>query len=177
MAPLAHKAYRRPVQTRKSTILVVSRRKANDRGFTPDQAVQFAIPGDAGFAEFLFRVERDPKGKFGPITDLELASRLSYFLWSSTPDEELLPLLRRDRLRKPGVLDRQITRMLADPKSLALAENFAGQWLETRGLAAEKPDSGEVPDVERGSFRKTWRRRLACSSTRFCARTGPFPSS
>jgi hypothetical protein len=145
MTPLAHKAYRRPVTKAEVAILVNVARKATASGFTPGQAVQFAIQAMLVSPQFLFRVERDPKGKFGLISDLELASRLSYFLWSSTPDEELLAVAERRRLRKPGILDRQIARMLADPKSEALAENFAGQWLETRGLGAQRPDPEKFP--------------------------------
>lgn len=145
MTPLAHKAYRRPVTKAEVAILVNVARKATASGFTPSQAVQFAIQAMLVSPQFLFRVERDPKGKFGLISDLELASRLSYFLWSSTPDEELLALAESKRLRKPGMLNRQIARMLADPKSQALAENFAGQWLETRGLGAQRPDPEKFP--------------------------------
>jgi hypothetical protein len=96
-----------------------------DAGFKPDQAVRYAIAAMLVSPNFLFRVERDPKGDYGPITDLELATRLSFFLRSSIPDEELLSLAESKRLRKLGVLDRQIARMLADPKSEALAVNFA----------------------------------------------------
>ena len=80
------------------------------------------------------------------ITDVELASRLSYFLWNSMPDDTLLSLAEQRRLRAPGVLDAQVTRMLADPKASALAENFAGQWLETRNLDTIKPDPQKFPE-------------------------------
>ena len=76
---------------------------------------------------------------------MELASRLSYFLWNSMPDEELLSLAERRRLSVPEVLDAQVTRMLADPKASAMAENFAGQWLEIRNLDAIKPDPQKFP--------------------------------
>ncbi|HYI94937.1 MAG TPA: DUF1592 domain-containing protein [Bryobacteraceae bacterium] len=145
MTPLARKAYRRPVTKDEVAILVEVARKALDAGFKPDQAVQFSIQAMLVSPQFLFRVERDPKGKFAKISDLELASRMSFFLWSSTPDEELLKLAETRQLRKPGILDRQIVRMIADPKSKALAENFAGQWLEIRGLAAQKPDVEKFP--------------------------------
>lgn len=145
MTPLARKAYRRPVTKTDVGVLIDVARKALDGGFKPDQAVQYAIQAMLVSPQFLFRIERDPKGKFGPISDIELASRLSYFLWSSAPDEELLAAAEAKRLRKPGVLDQQVTRMLADPRSQALAENFAGQWLEIRGLAAQKPDVEKFP--------------------------------
>ena len=145
MTPLARRAYRRPATKAEVAQLVDIARKATDTGFAPDQAVQFAIQAMLVSPHFLFRVERDPKNQFGPISDLELATRLSYFLWSSMPDEELLSLAEANKLRKPGILDQQIKRMLADRKSEALAENFAGQWLETRGLAAVKPDVVKFP--------------------------------
>jgi hypothetical protein len=81
-----------------------------------------------------------------PISDLELASRLSYFLWSSMPDDELLGLAEAGKLRASGTLDAQVKRMLADPKSSALADNFAGQWLELRNLDVVKPDPQKFPD-------------------------------
>jgi hypothetical protein len=96
---------------------------------------------------FLYRLERNPApGTTAPISDLELASRLSYFLWASMPDEELLRLAEARRLRTPGVLEGQVRRMLADAKSSALAEQFAGQWLETRSLDAVKPDATKFPE-------------------------------
>lgn len=125
MTPLARRAYRRPVTKAEVAQLTGVARKAIDAGFKPDQAVQYAIAAMLVSPHFLFRVERDPKGEYGPITELELATRLSLFLWSSIPDEELLSLAESKQLRRPGVLDQQITRMLADPKSEVLATNFA----------------------------------------------------
>ena len=145
VAPIARRAYRRPVTSAEVDQLVGVAQKALATGFKPDEAVQFAIQAILVSPHFLFRVESDPKGKYGNVSDLELASRLSYFLWSSAPDEELLSLAERKKLRKPAVLDAQITRMLADPKSAAISENFAGQWLETRSLAAVKPDVVRYP--------------------------------
>jgi hypothetical protein len=99
---------------------------------------------------FLFRIERDPDptdpAKVHKISDIELASRLSYFLWTSMPDDALLDLAAANKLRAPGVLDAQIRRMLDDPKSGALADNFAGQWLETRNLDSVKPDPQKFPE-------------------------------
>ena len=80
------------------------------------------------------------------MQDLELASRLSYFLWSSMPDEELLATAESGKLRAPGVMDAQIKRMLVDPKASSFADNFAGQWLETRNLDSIKPDPGKFPE-------------------------------
>jgi hypothetical protein len=145
VAPLARKVYRRPVTAAEVNALVEIAKKAIDTGFRNDQALQFAIQALLVSPNFLFRIEADPKGKFGPISDIELASRLSYFLWSSAPDDELLSLAEGKKLRQKEVLDQQITRMLADPKAEALAENFAGQWLETRSLTAAKPDITKFP--------------------------------
>jgi hypothetical protein len=98
---------------------------------------------------FLFRIEHDPRPAdptaSHPVSDVELASRLSYFLWSSMPDDELLSLAEASKLHAPDVLDAQVKRMLADPRSSALADNFAGQWLELRNLDVVKPDPQKFP--------------------------------
>jgi hypothetical protein len=99
---------------------------------------------------FLFRIERDPNptnpGAAHRLSDFELASRLSYFLWSSMPDAELLRVAGQNQLGKPEVLTAQVKRMLDDPKSSALVENFAGQWLELRNLNSVKPDPDKFPE-------------------------------
>ena len=82
------------------------------------------------------------------VSDLELASRLSFFLWSSIPDDELLTVASQGRLKDPAVLDQQVRRMLADPKSQALVDNFAGQWLYLRNLKSTQPDQNEFPDFD-----------------------------
>jgi Protein of unknown function (DUF1592)/Protein of unknown function (DUF1588)/Protein of unknown function (DUF1585) len=111
--------------------------------------------------KFLFRIERDAAdatpGSSYRIGDFELASRLSFFLWSSIPDNELLQLASEGKLRNPAVLDRQVRRMLADPKSRALVENFAGQWLQLRNLRNVQPNTDLFPDFDdnlRQSFRR-----------------------
>ena len=106
---------------------------------------------------FLFRIEEDPKEPDGvrTINDFEFATRLSYFLWSTMPDEELFRLAERGELRKPGVLEAQVRRMLRDPKVRALSENFAGQWLQLRNLKTAAPDQGYFPnwdDALRGAM-------------------------
>jgi len=102
--------------------------------------------------EYLFRVELDPEsvpaGTAYRISDLELASRLSFFLWSSLPDDELLDAAVRGQLRRADVLDRQVRRMLADPRSYNLASNFAGQWLRLRNLASVEPNVRQFPDFD-----------------------------
>ncbi len=99
---------------------------------------------------FLFRIERDPVGGAGAyrLNDYELASRLSYFLWSSMPDDELLRAAGRGTLRQPGILEAQVRRMLDDPKAGALADNFAAQWLSLRLLDRRKPDAERFPTVD-----------------------------
>ena len=100
--------------------------------------------------DFLFRVEKNPPVSAGsvPVTPTELASRLSYFLWSSMPDEELLRASEAGTLRKPEGLEAQVRRMLKDPKANALVENFAGQWLELRRLESAVPDRDKFPQFE-----------------------------
>ena len=102
--------------------------------------------------QFLFRIERDtlPGDSDGirPVDDYELASRLSYFLWSSMPDDELLEVAGSGRLGSSEGIGAQVRRMLADPKSAALAENFGGQWLELRNLAHAKPDGDQFPEFD-----------------------------
>ncbi len=98
---------------------------------------------------FLFRIERDPDPRdpslVHEVSPFELASRVSYFLWSSMPDEELLTLAESGKLSDPTVLEAQVDRMLADPRAAAFADNFAGQWLETRNLDVVKPDPEKFP--------------------------------
>jgi len=109
-----------------------------------EQGIESAIEGLLVSPSFLFLREQDPPGAapgtVHPVTDLEFASRLALFLWSSLPDDELLDLAAKGRLRTPAVLEKQVTRMLADPRSQALTTNFAGQWLYLRNLELLRPD-------------------------------------
>ncbi len=147
LSTLATKAYRRPVTKPEIAELLAVFDKAKTGGYTPEQSLQFAIEAMLVSPQFLFRIERDPKnGVPGRISDLELASRLSYFLWSSMPDDELRNLGQTNKLHQPAVLDAQVKRMIADPKSSAFAENFVGQWLEIRGLDAMQPDAKKFPE-------------------------------
>ena len=146
LGPLAHRAYRRPATKAEVAELVKVDQRALAAGYTPAQSLQFAISAMLVSPQFLFRIEHDPKpGTVGRISDIELASRLSYFLWSSMPDAELLRLAEANKLHVPATLDAQVTRMLGDAKSSALAESFAGQWLEIRSLDAAKPDPQKFP--------------------------------
>ena len=148
VSALARRAYRRPVTKTEVASLLKFVSLAKAEGQSVEQGIQFAIQAMLVSPHFLFRIERDdPRdpSKVHNVTDLELASRLSYFLWSSMPDDELLSLAEAGKLRAAGVLDAQLKRMLADARSAALAENFAGQWLETRNLDSMKPDPQKFP--------------------------------
>jgi hypothetical protein len=140
LGKLARRAYRRPVTKAEVASLMRFTEIAKKEGQSPEQSIQLAIQAILVSPHFLFRIERDPidRAKVHPVSDLELASRLSYFLWSSMPDDELLALAETNKLRP--ALDAQVKRMLADSKSTAFASNFAGQWLETRNLDSVKPD-------------------------------------
>ncbi len=146
---LAHRAYRRPVTKAEVASLVKFVSMAKAEGQTPEQGIQLAIEAMLVSPYFLFRVEHDPNAldpaRAHPVSDIELGSRLSYFLWSSMPDEELQGLAESHKLRAPGMLDAQVKRMLADPRASAFADNFAGQWLETRNLDFVKPDPQKFP--------------------------------
>ena len=119
-----------------------------DRTF--DAALQAALERVLVDPEFLFRVERDPEnvvpGAAYRVNDLALASRLSFFLWSSVPDDELLQLAEKGKLKDPAILDQQVRRMIADERSRTLITNFAAQWLFLRNVKLAKPDSYTFPD-------------------------------
>src|SRR4029079_12367692 len=125
IATLARKAYRRPVSGAEIAGLARFVKMATDDGETVEQGIGLAIQAMLVSPHFLFHIERDlypnDPGRMHRVSDVELASRLSYFLWNSMPDEELLSLAERRRLNVPEVLDAQVKRMLADPKSEAMA--------------------------------------------------------
>jgi len=144
LADLARRAYRRPVTSAQVDGLLHFVENAQQQGDTIDQGMQLALEAILVSPRFLFRIEPSNSN----LDDFQLASRLSYFLWSSLPDTELFQLALDHRLRDPTVLRTQIQRMLLDPKSRALAENFAGQWLETRNLATMQPDPKKFPHFD-----------------------------
>lgn len=146
VSTLARRAYRRPVTKNEIDALYRFVGMAKAEGQSAEQGLQLAIQAMLVSPHFLFRVERDPAiaAKAHPISEIELASRLSYFLWSSMPDNELLQLAESGKLRTN--LDAQVKRMLADARSSAFADNFAGQWLETRNLDSVKPDPQKFPE-------------------------------
>jgi mono/diheme cytochrome c family protein len=121
-------------------------------GGTFESGIEVALERLLASPKFAFRTERDPAGAAPGtvyrISGLELASRLSFFLWSSIPDDELLRLANEGKLNTPAVLDQQMHRMLGDPKSAALIDNFAGQWLYLRNLRTMIPNSLEFPDFD-----------------------------
>jgi hypothetical protein len=148
---LARLAYRRPVDAADlSGLMAFYERGRRERDF--DHGIELALRGILVSPKFLFRVERDPAGAAAGtayrLGDLALASRLSFFLWSSIPDDELLTVAAEGKLRDSAVLGRQIARMLADPRARALVDNFAGQWLHIRNLRSTTPDKNEFPNFD-----------------------------
>ncbi len=146
---LARRAYRRPVTPAEVSQLVKLVSDAQGRGDSYPQAMRLGLEAILINPNFLFRIERDPPGgATHPIADLELASRLSYFLWSSMPDEELLKAAAGSQLHTPAILKAQVARMMRDPKSKAFVKNFGGQWLQTRNLDVLKPDQTKFPEFD-----------------------------
>jgi hypothetical protein len=145
---LAHRAFRRPVTNADLQPLYRFYEKARATGGF-ESGIEAAIEAMLVSPEFLFRIEQDPRGAAPGtphrITDVELASRLSFFLWSSMPDDELLDLAERGGLSEPSALERQVRRMLDDSRAGALVSNFAGQWLQLRNIATLRPDPIILP--------------------------------
>ena len=151
IASLARRAYRRPVTFADIEQLTGFYRDGYAEGGF-EAGVETALRALLASPEFLFRIERDPAG-VAPgaayrVGDLELASRLSFFLWSSLPDDELIDAAAAGRLREPGELRAQVRRMLADPRAGTLTTNFASQWLHLRNLDAVTPDARAFPDFD-----------------------------
>ncbi len=146
---LARRAFRRPVTTNDTEMLLGFYQRGRNDG-TFDTGVEMALRRILMDPEFYFRREVEPAnvaaGKAYRISDLELASRLSFFLWSTIPDDELINLATQNKLHDTTVLEQQVKRMLKDPKSDALVNNFAGQWLGLRSLQTQMPVTSEFPD-------------------------------
>ena len=162
ISTLARRAYRRPV-TDSDLSSLMSFYEAGRREGNFDRGIELAVRAVLVSPKFTFRIEHDPVG-VAPgapyrISDLELASRLSFFLWSSIPDDELLDVASRGRLRRPDVLEQQIRRMLADPRAHALVTNFAGQWLHVRNLRSTTPDKNDFPNFD-DNLRQAFEREL-----------------
>jgi hypothetical protein len=147
LAAFATRAYRRPVKAEELARLVKLFDLATKQGEKFEVAIRLPMKAVLVSPHFLYRIEEDPKNPndVRTISDFEFATRLSYFLWSSMPDEELFKLATQGELRKPAVLEAQVKRMLKDPKAKALSENFAGQWLQLRMLKTLTPDKGYFP--------------------------------
>jgi hypothetical protein len=148
---LARRAYRRPIVADDlPPLLALYRRGAQSGGF--EAGVRLALQKILVSPEFIFRMEFDPPdaapGSVHRISDVELASRLSFFLWSSIPDDELLAVAERGGLSDASVLEGQYRRMLADPRSRALVKNFSGQWLFLRNIARIQPDPAAFPNFD-----------------------------
>lgn len=157
---LMRRAYRRPVVSADLAKPLRFYAEAKETG-GHEAGIGSAISAILVSPEFLFRIERDPvgvpSGTVHRVGDLELASRLSFFLWSSIPDDELLSFAERGMLHRPRVLEKQVRRMLADPRSSSLVENFAAQWLHLRNLDSFTPDLRLFPDFD-DNLREAFRR-------------------
>ncbi|MGN6133800.1 MAG: DUF1592 domain-containing protein [Aureliella sp.] len=140
----ARRAFRRPLVGDESERLIRLMKTVRESGATQTEIMHTMITAILASPHFIYRVEDDRPEDFidgiRPLNDFELASRLSYFLWSSMPDERLFELARAGKLHTPEQLQAEVDRMLGDPKAAALAENFAGQWLQLRDLEALSPD-------------------------------------
>ena len=151
LSTLARRAYRRPIiDGDVQALLTLYQNARSSRDF--EAAIGVALRAILVSPEFLFRIERDPTdvapNTTYEISDLELASRLSFFLWSSIPDDQLLDLAEAGQLKDPKVLEQQVKRMLADSRSEALVENFAGQWLYLRNIRTVAPEPSVFPTFD-----------------------------
>jgi mono/diheme cytochrome c family protein len=156
---LARQAYRKPVDAGTLDTLMDFYRRGRQRDGSFERGIESALQFILASPEFLFRIELDPPAErraglqpdsrgIYRLDDLALASRLSFFLWSSLPDEPLLQLAERGKLHEPPVLEQQVRRMLADARSKALIDNFAEQWLHLRNLKNTNPDLAAFPDFD-----------------------------
>ncbi len=151
LSSLARRAYRRPTTADDVQALMAFYQAGRGEGGF-DAGIQFALERLLVAPDFLFRIEQDPRGAVPGsahrISDLELASRLSFFLWSTIPDDELLTLAERGRLKDPAVLEQQVRRMMRDGKAKASWDNFFGQWLMLRNVAVVTPDIHVFPEFD-----------------------------
>jgi hypothetical protein len=159
---LTRHAYRRPVTAADLQAPMDFYRQARQNGETFDSGIRSGVARVLSSTSFLYRVESDPAGSrpgtAHPVSDVDLASRLSFFLWSSIPDERLLNLATSGQLRQPGVLATQVKQMIADRRADALVSNFTGQWLQLRNIEAKvTPDLLMFPDFD-DNIRKGFRR-------------------
>jgi len=159
---LAARAFRRPVAAPEVDILMEFYQAGRKEGEF-DHGIDMALARILASPQFLYRIEEEPAnlkpGQPYRVSDVDLASRLSFFLWSSSPDDELMKLASQGRLKDPVVLERQTRRMLQDPRAEALAINFAGQWLNLRGLQSAGPLPMLYPDFD-DPLRQAMRREV-----------------
>ncbi len=149
---LARRAFRRPITPEDTEALMSFYQQGRNEGGSFDSGIELALRRILADPQFVFRKEAVPAnvkpGERYRISDLELASRLSFFLWSSIPDDELLTLASQNKLHEPEVLDKQVHRMLSDERSNQLVDNFAGQWLQLRALRTQTPVTATFPDFD-----------------------------
>ena len=152
LATLARRAYRGDVAKEDVPTLMEFYQRGRRDGGSFDSGIDLALRRLLASPKFLVRVERDPAavapGAAYRLSDIEIASRLSFFLWSSIPDDTLLDVASKGGLKSPAGLDQQVRRMLSDPKSQAFIDNFVGQWLQLRNLKTKQPNSHEFPDFD-----------------------------
>jgi hypothetical protein len=160
LSTVGRRAYRSDLSERDLATLMDFFRQGRKDGGSFDSGIDLALRRVLASPKFIFRTERDPPsrsalrpipggaGQAYRISDTELASRLSFFIWSSIPDDELLDLAARGALNRPATFERQVRRMLADPRAQALLDNFLGQWLQLRNLKRKQPNSHEFPDFD-----------------------------
>jgi hypothetical protein len=161
ISTLVKHAYRRPSTQGDMQLLMDFYTSGRKEGGNFDQGIEAALQRILADPEFVYRGEAEPTGlaagKSYRVSDLALASRLSFFLWSSIPDEELIDVAAANKLRDPAILEQQVRRMLKDPRSEALITNFTGQWLGVRSLASSEPVVNLFPDFDdnlRDAFQK-----------------------
>src|SRR5688572_858532 len=151
LSSLVRRAYRQPASA-DDVARTMAFYRAGRKGGSFESGIELALHRILASPKFVLRVEHDPAtvpvGTAYRISDVELATRLSFFLWSSIPDDQLLTLASRDQLRNPVVLEQQVRRMLRDPRATALVDNFAGQWLQLRNLQRATPDNDLFPEFD-----------------------------
>ena len=152
VSTLAKRAFRRPSNAADLKVLMPFYESGRKEGGTFDAGIEAALQRILADPEFIYRGEREPAnlqpGRAYRLSDLELASRLSFFLWSSIPDDELIDIAASGKLKDPAIIEQQVKRMLADPKSADLITNFTGQWLSVRGLRTIEPAVNLFPDFD-----------------------------
>jgi hypothetical protein len=163
VSTLVEKAFRRPVNDGDLETMMDFYLAGRNEGGNFDSGIEAALQRILADPEFIYRGEVEPaglaEGSVYRISDLELASRMSFFLWSSIPDAELINLAEQGRLQDPAVLRQQVQRMIADPRAEALIENFTGQWLNVRGMQASEPVVDLFPDFD-SNLRDAYRREI-----------------